>query len=69
MKSLLCLMALSTALLPLAGCETPGQTPAENSVQLGHAQLGNFQQIPDDTWRVLFIDRESWLSRYPIPNE
>ena len=69
MKSLLCMMALSAACLTLAGCETPSDTPADNAVRLGHAQLGNFQQVPDDTWRVLFIDRESWLSRYPIPNE
>jgi len=70
MKALFYTMALSLALLPLAGCETLSQTPGENFSDMVHATSTDFRQIPEDVERdVLLIDRPSWLARQPVPNE
>ena len=69
MKKLLYTMALCGTLLPMAGCETVADTPSENKVRLGHAFHMNLLQIPEDTERILYLDRPVWLSRYPIPND
>ncbi|MGN6368546.1 MAG: hypothetical protein ACTHN5_09820 [Phycisphaerae bacterium] len=67
MKSTLALMALSLALLPLAGCETLTDTPAENGNRIVRTIDTNGKQIPDDAERILLLDRPSWLSDKPIP--
>ena len=67
MKSIFCVMALSLALLPLASCETLTDTPAENGNRMARTIDTNGKQIPDDTERILLLDRPSWLSDKPIP--
>ncbi|HUO09499.1 MAG TPA: hypothetical protein VM008_14415 [Phycisphaerae bacterium] len=67
MKSILYVMALSLSLLPLAGCETLTDTPAENGNRVARAIDTNGKEIPDDTERLLLLDRPSWLSDRPIP--
>jgi hypothetical protein len=69
MKLWLSSMALCGMLLPLAGCETLVDTPAENQVRVSHAVAMDVKQIPGDVDRILFIDRPMWLSRYPMPGE
>jgi hypothetical protein len=69
MKTLLFSMALCGMLLPLTACETPSQTAAENSVRVNHALIMDMKQIPDDTERILMVDRPVWLTRYPMPND
>ncbi len=69
MKLLVSLMVLSAMLVPLAGCETLTDTPAENSVRLQHAAIMNLRQMNNDIQYILLIERPSWLSRYPIPND
>jgi hypothetical protein len=69
MKTLLLAMALAGMVLPVAGCETLADTPKENGVRVAHAVIIDFRQVPNDLEYILFLDRPSWLSRYPIPND
>ena len=70
MKAFLYTMALSLLVLPFAGCETLTDTPGENRNRLLHSMDTNFKQIVDDIQGpVLYIDRPSWLSKRPVPNE
>jgi hypothetical protein len=69
MKVLLYTMALCGMLAPLVGCETLSDTASENRVRLRHAAAMDLLQVPDDTERVLYLERPVWLSRYPIPND
>jgi hypothetical protein len=69
MKTLLLTMALTGFLLPLAGCETLTDTPAENRVRLGHAAQMDLRQMNNDWEYLLYLERPVWLSRYPIPND
>jgi len=69
MKTLLMSMALVGMLITMAGCETLADTPAENSVRLQHAALINLKAFNNDWQYVLYLERPTWLSRYPIPND
>jgi hypothetical protein len=69
MKSLFYVMALSLALLPLAGCETLTDTPGENGNRIVRTIDTNGKQIPDDFDNVMLLDRPSLLSDKPVPNE
>jgi hypothetical protein len=69
MKTLMFSMVLAGMLLPLAGCETLTDTKAENEVRLRHAMANNLQQMNGDTEYVLLLERPSWLSRFPVPND
>lgn len=52
----------------LTGCETLSQTPAENGNTMVRAIDTNGKQIPEDTERLLLLDRPSWLSKKPVPS-
>ncbi len=69
MKSLLYVAALSIALLPLAGCSTLTDTSGENRNRLVRTLDTNGKEMVDDTDRLLLLDRPSYLSMKPIPNE
>jgi len=62
---------LSVALLGLgglAGCETLSQTPGENANMMAHTCDTNGKMIPSEVETLLMLDRPTWLSREPIPN-
>jgi hypothetical protein len=69
MKTWLLTMALAGLMLPLVGCETLSDTPAENQVRLEHAAVMDLRQFNNDWEDVLYLERPVWLSRYPIPND
>jgi hypothetical protein len=69
MKSLFCVMALSLAMLPLAACSTLTDTNAENGNRIVRTFDTNGKEMVDDTDRLLLIDRPSWLSDKPVPNQ
>ena len=69
MKSLFYVMALSLTMLPLAGCSTLTDTNAENGNRIVRTFDTNGKEMVDDTDRLLLIDRPSWLSDKPIPNQ
>jgi hypothetical protein len=61
------LMAVPLLLLPLAGCETLTQTPAENGNMMAHACSTNGGEMVDDMDRLALLDRPSILSDKPVP--
>ncbi len=67
MKCGLLLMAFPLALLPLTGCESLTDTPAENGNRMVHAMDTNGKQIPDDVERILLLDRPTRLTEKPVP--
>jgi hypothetical protein len=69
MKTLMMVLALAGLMVPMAGCETLADTPAENAVRIKHAMALNLRQMNNDIQYILYIDRPVWLSRYPIPND
>ena len=70
MKALLYTMAFSLLAAPLVGCETLTDTPGENRNRLIRAIDTNGKQIVDDIQNdLLYINRPSWLSARPVPNE
>ncbi len=69
MKTSLYMMALAAMLLPLAGCETLTETPGENRNRMAHTVYTNFLQVPMDVERLLLLDRPTYLSPVPIPQQ
>lgn len=66
MKKLLLLSLLALPLLSLGGCETLVDSSAENGNRVARTVDTNGKQIPDDTERLLLLDRPSWLTDKPI---
>ena len=69
MKYRLLALALAIAGLGLlGGCQTLSETPGENWNTVAHGQDLDLKQIPEDTERLLLLDRPEWLSKKPIPS-
>lgn len=69
MMAALTILGLSVSLGFLSGCETLSETPGENGTRLLHAQDINRKELPEDLERLGMLDRPSWMSRKPIPND
>jgi hypothetical protein len=69
MKTLFLMMAVVGLVLPLVGCETLTDTPTENAVRLKHAAYQNLSGINNDWQKMLLVDRPTWLTNYPSPND
>jgi len=69
MKSLFCVMAFSLAMLPLTACSTLTDTSAENGNRIVRTFDTNGKEMVDDADVILLIDRPSWLSDKPVPNQ
>jgi len=64
----LAMVVVGATLGLLTGCETLSQTPGENFNTIAHTINTNGGQIPDDVENALLLNRPSWLSKKPIPN-
>ncbi|MCL2647159.1 MAG: hypothetical protein FWD61_09155 [Phycisphaerales bacterium] len=68
MKALLFTMACSLLAFPQVGCSTLTDTPGENFNRMARAIDTNGKQMVDDMQTVGLVDRSSWLSKRPVPN-
>jgi len=65
---LMALFVATAGLGLLAGCETLSETPGENYNTIAHGIDINLHQVPEDTERLLLLDRPTWLSKKPVPS-
>jgi|GEM_PF-1794551 len=64
----LALLSLGSLTLT-TGCETLSETSAENGNRKWHHLDTNRRQIAEDVDMLLLLDRPSWLSEKPVPNQ